>query len=150
MIQVHNIFTTELTKYVLSKMKLKNSGKIMNIASTGSYIPCPYDAVYTATKAYVLFFSKALSYELKNTNITVTAISPGATRTEFAQKSSIENSLLFKVFVMPAEKVAKLSLNALENGKSSKILGIYNKVLVLSSYILPNSLINYLSVKIIT
>jgi short-subunit dehydrogenase len=59
------------------------AGVIVNIASTAAYQPCPQMAVYGATKAFVLSFTEALSYETRGTGVTVLAVSPGPTSTEF-------------------------------------------------------------------
>lgn len=93
MIQVHIKSLTELTKLFLPQMIERESGRILNLGSTGSYMPCPCDAVYAATKAYVLSFSSALYHELKGTGVTVTCLCPGATRTSFAEKAGIESTL---------------------------------------------------------
>ena len=100
MIQVHIKALTALTKSFLPGMIKRGYGRILNIGSTGSYMPCPYDAVYAATKAYVLSFSNGLYQELKGTGVTVTCLCPGATQTLFAEKANINNTLLFKLFVI--------------------------------------------------
>ena len=62
MIQVHIKALTALTKSFLPGMIERGYGRILNIGSTGSYMPCPYDVVYAATKAYVLsFFASSLA-----------------------------------------------------------------------------------------
>lgn len=117
-------------------------GRILNIGSTGSYMPCPYDAVYAATKAYVLSFSNGLYQELKGTGVTVTCLCPGATQTLFAEKANINDTLLFKFFVMQPEVVAAIGYNNLQKGKRVVTAGLYNKLLVLSAKLLPVSIIN--------
>lgn len=150
MIQLHITFITELTKYLLPAMIERNYGRILTIASTGSFIPCPHDVVYAATKSYLLSFTKGLSGELANTGVTITAVCPGATKTNFSKKAGLEDSLLFKYFVMDAEVVAARSYQALMTGKEVKIVGLYNKLLVLSSKVLPSRLINQISLKIMS
>lgn len=150
MIQLHITFITELTKYLLPAMIERRYGRILNIASTGSYIPCPNDAVYAATKSYLLSFTKGLSGELANTGVTITAVCPGATKTNFSKKAGLDRSLLFKYFVMDAEVVAARSYQALMTGKKVRIIGLYNKLLVLSGKILPSRLINQVSLKIMS
>jgi short-subunit dehydrogenase len=99
MIQIHIKALTALTKLFLPGMIARRHGRILNVGSTGSYMPCPNDAVYAATKAYVLSFSNGLYQELKGTGVTVTCLCPGATQTLFAEKANINNTLLFKLFV---------------------------------------------------
>ena len=84
MIQVHIKILTALTKRILPGMIERRYGRILNVGSTGSYMPCPCDAVYAATKSYVLSFSNGLYQELKGTGVTVTCLCPGATNTLFA------------------------------------------------------------------
>jgi hypothetical protein len=67
-------------------------------------------AIYYATKAFVLSFSEALHEELKNDNIYVSTLCPGATETEFAQEANMTNTKLFKAGAMTAEDVVKQSL----------------------------------------
>ena len=78
-------------------MKENGYGRILNVGSTGSFIPSPTDAVYSATKAYIKSFSNALCGELGKTGIKITTLCPGATKTEFAAKANIQNILLFKI-----------------------------------------------------
>ena len=150
MIQLHILFTTEFTKLILPDMVKRNNGRILFIGSTGSYIPCGLDAVYAATKAYILFFSKAIRAELKGTGVTVTTLCPGATRTNFAEKAGIQGTMLFKLFVMNPEEVANAGYKSMMKGKSKYIPGIYNKLLVISSRIFPAAIIDYLTMKMIS
>ena len=109
MIDLHIRFITQLTKHILSIMEKNNYGHILNIGSTGSFIPSPSDAVYSATKAYIMSFSNALYGEYRNTGIKITLLCPGATETEFARKANIEQTLLFKYAVMKPDKVIKIA-----------------------------------------
>ena len=145
MIQLHITFVTELTKLFLSDMAKRKSGKVLLIGSTGSFIPCPMDAVYAATKAYTLFFSKAIMAEMKGTGVTITTICPGATQTNFALKAGIQDTLLFKMFVMKPEKVANAGYKSMMRGRTKHIPGLYSKLLVISSKIVPASIINFLT-----
>lgn len=142
MIQVHIKALTALTKLFLPGMIERGYGRILNVGSTGGYMPCPCDTVYAATKAYVLSFSNGLYQELKDTGVTVTCLCPGATQTLFASKANIDNTLLFKLFVMQPEDVASIGYKSLMKGKRTTTAGLYNKLLVLSSKLLPISIIN--------
>lgn len=149
MIHLHAVFPTEMMKLFLPGMVQRKRGRILNVGSTGSFMPCPRDAVYAATKAYLLSVSKAINAELKGTGVTITTLCPGSTNTEFAKKAGMEGTLLFKLFVMRPDIVAAIGYKALVNGKAVVIAGIYNKILVLSSYLLPNSLMSYLTKKML-
>lgn len=145
MIDLHIRFITQLTKHILSIMEKNNYGHILNIGSTGSFIPSPSDAVYSATKAYIMSFSNALYGEYKNTGIKITLLCPGATETEFARKANIEQTLLFKYAVMKPDKVIKIAYPKIIKGKRLIIPGIYNKFLVFFSKIMPIDITNKLT-----
>ncbi|EAD9709844.1 SDR family oxidoreductase [Listeria monocytogenes] len=149
MINLHINFVTDMMKLFIPEMIQNSHGHILNVGSTGSYIACPKDAVYAASKAYILHLSKAVHAELKGTGVTVTTLCPGSTRTEFAHKAKIEHTLLFKIFVMSPHKVALSGLRAMEKGKPVIIPGLYNKILVLCSRLLPYSFIGWMTKKML-
>ena len=146
MINMHIRFVTELTKRILVHMKENGYGRILNVGSTGSFIPSPTDAVYSATKAYIMSFSNALCGELGKAGIKVTALCPGATETEFAAKANIQNTLLFRIAVMKPEKVVGIAYRKMMKGRRLVIPGIYNKLLVVFSKVMPMSLINRITI----
>lgn len=86
----------ELTHLFLQDMKVRNSGRILNTASTAGFLPGPLQATYFATKAFVVSFSKAISHELKPIGITVTALCPGPVKTEFEYVAGMGDSNMFK------------------------------------------------------
>lgn len=137
MIQLHAVRTTEMMKLFLPSMIKNRQGRVLNLGSTGSYMPCPCDAVYGATKAYVLSLSKAVNTELRGSGVTVTALCPGSTRTQFALKAGMEDTLLFRLFVMDPATVAGIGYRALIKGRPVVVAGLYNKLLVHSSKIMP-------------
>jgi short-subunit dehydrogenase len=137
MIQVNITALTELTKRLLPGMVSRNRGRILNVASTAAFQPGPLMAIYYATKAYVLSFSEALSYELRQTNITVTALAPGATATNFESRANLGESRLFKSGTMTADEVARSGYNALMAGKRLVIPGTKNKLLASAIRFLP-------------
>lgn len=92
MINLNITTLTKLTHYFLKEMKNNNYGNIINLASVAAFMPGPQMSVYYATKAYVLSLTEALSEELKGTNIYVTAICPGPTKTEFESNASVSFS----------------------------------------------------------
>lgn len=147
-ISVNLIAIVKLTRLFLNDMTANKYGKILNIASTGSFIPCPLIAVYAATKAFILSFSEALSEELKNSGVTVTALCPGPTNTNFAQKAKIENTNLFSGKTMTPKSVARIGYKALKSEKTTVIAGIQNKMLVQSIRILPRRMLISISRKL--
>jgi short-subunit dehydrogenase len=89
-IEVNVVALTALTHMVLPGMIERGAGAILNVASTAGFQPMPRQAVYAATKAYVLSFSQGLAQEIKSTGVSVTALCPGPTRTEFFGESQAE------------------------------------------------------------
>jgi short-subunit dehydrogenase len=82
-IQLNVASLTTLTYLFLKDMVARNKGKILQLASIASETPGPYQAVYHATKAYVLSLTEALINEVKDTEVTITALQPGVTDTDF-------------------------------------------------------------------
>jgi len=130
MLQVNIASLTFLTKLLLPGMISRHHGKILNLGSIGSYGPGPLNAVYCATKAYVLSFSEALAEELQGTGVDVSVLCPGATDTEFAKRAQMENTNIFKGPVMDARTVAETGFKGLMQGKTIVIPGLRNRILV--------------------
>jgi short-subunit dehydrogenase len=87
-IQLNVSTLVQLTRLALPAMLQRDSGVVVNIASTAAYQPVPYMAVYAATKAFVLSFTEALWGELIGTGVSAIALSPGGTKTEFFEVAS--------------------------------------------------------------
>ncbi|GAA4278467.1 SDR family NAD(P)-dependent oxidoreductase [Aquimarina mytili] len=144
----HNMITlnitavTEFTKLYLKEMVKRNSGKIMNVASTAAFQPGPTMAVYYATKAYVLHFSEAIANELKDKKITVTALCPGATESGFQSVAQMKESKLVKGKKLPSSKsVALYGYKAMMKGKTVAIHGFMNRVLANSVRFMPRKMV---------
>ena len=141
MIQVNIAALTHLSKLFIPGMVARRRGRVMNVASTAAFQPGPLMAVYYATKAYVLSFSQALAVELDGTGVTVTALCPGPTETEFQKAAHMENSRLFKITkVMDAATVARAGYAALRAGRGIEIPGLMNKVMAQSTRFAPRSM----------
>ncbi len=135
--------TLILTKHFLKEMVARNSGKILNLASIASQTPGPWQAVYHGTKAFVLSFSEGLRAELKNTSITVTALQPGATDTDFFNKADMNSSKAVQnkdALSDPAD-VAKDGYDALMSGKDKVVSGFKNKVQTALGNIMPETVL---------
>lgn len=118
----------ELTHLYLPSMKQKNAGGIINVASIASFQPLPYQAVYGASKAFVLSFSEALTGELFDTNVRVMALCPGTTESRFMEKANADTS---KMKLAPASKVVSDALVAYAKNRMFTISGAANYLVAL-------------------
>ena len=127
MIRVNLVALTELCKRFLPAMLGRRSGRILNVASTAAFQPGPLMAVYYATKAYVLSFSEALADEVAGSGVTVTALCPGPTVTEFARRTGVGESRLFhSPLVLDARTVALAGYRGMLRGKRVIVPGLGN------------------------
>ncbi len=123
MINLNIVALTALTRFFLPDFVKRNSGKILNVSSTASFMPGPLQAVYFATKAYVTFFSNAIAEELYDTNITVTTLMPGATKTEFGRVSGMDKTAMFQK-TASARSVAEEGYKGMLQGKLDVVSGL--------------------------
>jgi short-subunit dehydrogenase len=139
-VQLNIISLLSLTKFYLKEMVARNEGKILQLASSASKTPAPYLSVYAATKAFVLSFTEALADELKDTEVSITALQPGATDTDFFHKAKAENTVTYKESdLYSAEEVAKAGYDALMSGTTVVSPGFMNKAQKAINTILPDS-----------
>ncbi len=123
MIQLNIVALSSLTRYFLPDFIKRKNGKIMNVSSTAALFPGPLQAVYYATKAYVQSFSLAISEEVRGSGVTVTAVMPGATETDFGKRSGMDKTVLFKK-THSAKKVAQDAYNGMMKGKLTVLTGL--------------------------
>lgn len=132
-----------LTKCFLTDMIERKSGKILNLASVASKLPGPWQAVYHATKAFVLSFTEAVREETKDSGVTITALLPGVTDTDFFNKADMQDSKAVQDeddMANPAT-VARDGYDALMAGKDKVISGFKNKVQLAVSALTPDSVV---------
>jgi short-subunit dehydrogenase len=134
MIDVHIIASTRLTYAALPAMIARGKGAIINVASIGGFIPRPQDAVYCATKAYLISFSEALQEELAGTGVQVQALCPGFVQTEFLDSPEYKQldikAKIPKWLWTPVEQIVEESLCTLKCTKVICIPGFRNRVIV--------------------
>ncbi|PRY55225.1 hypothetical protein B0I27_101193 [Arcticibacter pallidicorallinus] len=138
-IQLNVISCITLTKLFLKDMLLMNDGRILNVGSIAGEAPGPYQSVYHGTKAFVNSWTAAIRNELKDTNITVTALLPGATDTDFFNKADMLDSKILDSKLSNPEDVAKDGYDALMSGDDKIVSGMKNKVQVAMANVLPDS-----------
>jgi short-subunit dehydrogenase len=139
-IQLNIVAYVVLTKLFLQDMVAAGEGKILNVSSIGAEMPGPLQSVYHATKAFVTSFTEAIRSENKDRNITITALEPGVTDTDFFRKANQEDAKMVKEgdLADPA-KVARDGFDALMSGDDKIVSGLMNKAMVAGSNIMPDS-----------
>jgi len=133
MCQLNMIALTQLTYLFLKPMKERDSGTILNVGSTASFQPGPNSAVYYATKAFVLSLSEAVHAELWGTNVSVTCLCPGPTKTGFGKDSDMESLNFFKVSAMDVTVVARAGHRGVRKQKRLVVPGVFNNLLSFSN-----------------
>ena len=150
MINLNITTLTLFTKLYIQDMVKRGSGKILNVASTASFQPGPTMAVYCATKAYVLSFTEAVSNEVSDKGITITALCPGATETGFQAAGAMEESNLFKGKKLPSAKnVAEYGYTSMIKGKTVTIHGFMNYIMSNSIRFIPRAMVLKVSRKML-
>ena len=128
MLKVNIETLTYLTYRILPSMRKSGCGAILNVSSVASLLPVPNFAIYAATKAYVTSFSEALRAELRNANISVTALCPGPVPTEFSDVASRgpqsdATSAAGELFSVPVQEVVRSALNGVSRDKARVVPG---------------------------
>ncbi len=144
MLRLNMIALTVLTKLFLEQI-IDARGKIMNVASMAGFVPGPYMANYFATKAYVLSFSQALGYELQGTGVTVTALCPGVTQTEFFDQASMHHSRMVNKRLPTADDVGIAGYRAMQRGRPVYIPGLLDRVTIQGLRFTPRWLVRMIS-----
>ncbi len=120
---------------------MEQGSKILNVGSVASLAPGPYMSVYYASKAFVRSFSNALTEELKPKKITVSALHPGPTHTNFQANSNLDHANMFKrLYVYDAHKVALAGYQGLLKGKANIYYGFSVKLMHVLSKFSPSFL----------
>jgi hypothetical protein len=139
MIQVNCSAVVHLTRLYAPFMVARRHGDILIVASLASFQPVPFNSVYAATKAFDLLFAEGIAEELRPSGVSVCALCPGSTTTEF-QKVADQPDRVFKS-AESAEKVARVGLQAIAAGKSYVISGFMNNLMKESQRLAPRSLV---------
>ena len=145
MIRLNVMALTELSRLFLPGMIDRGRGRILNVASVAGFVPGPLQAVYYATKAYVLSLSEALAVEISTSGVTVTALCPGPTASEFMDRAHMEGVRLFRFGAATASSVARAGYRGMLKGRPVVVPGLANKILVQSLRVSPRALVRRLS-----
>ena len=139
-----------LARAFLPGMLARRSGGILNVASTAAFQPTPYQAVYGASKAFVLSFSGALWAEARGAGVAVTALCPGPTRTGFvnALGADVAHTAMYHRLAEP-EPVIDAGLRALDRGRAVVIPGVRNKVIAVGGRFMPREWLTLVSAQLL-
>lgn len=148
MVQVNAAALTHLTSLFLPGIIERGQGGILNVGSLAGFQPGPYLAVYFATKAYVLSFTEALAEEISNPNIKISCFAPGPVKTEFGEKSDLEDSLLFKLSLMDLEPAVKAGYEGFRKGKTIVIPGLKQQIVPFLNRFTPRLIVRKIAKKL--
>jgi short-subunit dehydrogenase len=141
MLQVNIAALTYLTYRILPSMRKTGCGAILNVSSAAGFLPMPNLAVYAATKAYVTSFSEALRAELRNSNISVTALCPGPVPTEFDDTASRTPqgylSPMPELFTVSVQEVVRTALHAVSRDRARVIPGTFVNLTITTLAFIP-------------
>jgi len=142
--EIRHVIDTNITGtvYLLHKvvrdMANRNKGRVLITGSIAGLVPGPYQAVYHGTKAFVDSFAVALRNELKETEITITCLQPGATETDFFERADMLDTKVVQQKKADPADVAKTGFDAMMRGGGNVISGISNKMQVAMAEVLPD------------
>jgi len=129
----------DLTRRFLPGMVARRRGGVLNVASMEGFMPVPYQATYAAAKAFVLSFSRALSYETMYTGVRISALAPGTTATELHAKAGAENSRYVMLLpVMTSEDLARIAYRQFMRGRKVIVTGWFNRLSLLARRFAPD------------
>ncbi len=120
-------------------MRSAGSGRILITSSIASMIPGTFQAVYNGSKAFLQSFSFALREELKDSGVTVTALLPGATETDFFHRADLDDTKVGSSKKDDAEMVAKTGFEALMKGEGDAVAGFKNKLQAAATRVMSDS-----------
>lgn len=142
MMQVNMNVPVTLTHLLLPGLKKQPKSYILNIVSSAAYQAVPGLTIYAASKSFMLSFSRGLQYELRNSTVAVTAVSPGGTSTDFANRANLGDKAVKagEKLNMTPEAVARLAVDAMFSRKTETITGFINKLGVALVWLLPKKL----------
>jgi short-subunit dehydrogenase len=130
-----------LTHAALGPMVERGSGTIINLGSVGSFTPCPYMSTYTATKAFVLFFSESVHEEVRGKGVTVTCLCPGFVKSGFQQVAGQDLDTIRTPGELTPKQVVAAALKGAAAGRAIVVPGTLNGLMAQSTRLSPRFLI---------
>jgi len=140
LINLNVVSSVHLAKRVVREMVGRGKGRILFTSSIAAILPGPFEAVYAASKAFLQSFSEALRNELKDTGVTVTALMPGPTDTNFFHRADMDDTKAGAGKKDDPAEVARQGFEALMAGKDAVIAGsLMTRVQGAVSKVLPDT-----------
>ncbi len=128
-----------LAKRVLPDMVGRGSGRLLFTSSVAATMPGPFYAVYAASKAFLLSFAEAIRYELKDSGVSVTALMPGPTDTDFFRRAGMEDTRAGSSTKDDPAEVARQGFAAMMAGKDHVVAGVQNKAQTAAAKVMPET-----------
>ncbi|HEV7487304.1 MAG TPA: SDR family oxidoreductase [Thermoanaerobaculia bacterium] len=141
MINLNTIGFVAMAKFFVPPMVQRGSGRVLITASVASRTPTPYMTIYGATKAFVYEFAQGLREELHDTGVTVTALMPGPTDTNFFERAGAENSKLMDEKMADPAEVAQAGYDALMRGDDKIVVPLKYKIMTAVNQVVPDPLV---------
>jgi uncharacterized protein len=142
-VQLNAVAVHDLTLAVLPGMIERQAGGILISGSAAGNSPIPYNATYSATKAFVNTFSESLRGELRGSGVHVTLLAPGPVRTELPDpgEASLVDKLVPGFLWISTEHTAQVSLDALARNKMRVVPGVTSKAMSVASQYAPRAIV---------
>jgi uncharacterized protein len=140
LIELNVVAPVRLTKAVLPEMVARGSGKVLITSSIASTMPGPYYATYAASKAFIQSFAEAVRYEVKDSGVTITALLPGPTDTDFFDRAGMQDTPVDDGPKDDPAEVARDGFKALMAGDDKVVAGSFkNKLQAAGARLLPDT-----------
>jgi short-subunit dehydrogenase len=130
-----------LTHAAVPGMRERGHGRIINVSSVSAFAPRAGNATYAASKAWVLMFSEGLALQLANTGVTVTAVCPGFTHTEFHRRAGADMSAVPEWMWLDAAAVVRAGLTDAQRGRAISVPAARYKVLTTAARLVPRGVL---------
>lgn len=140
MIRTNIEAVVDLCTRALPAMVHRGRGAVLNVASTAGFQPIPGQAAYAASKGFVLNYSWALGAELTGTGVTVTALCPGYTETEFFEATGADPAIVAKIprrLIGSSQEVARAAVAGMQASEPIVVPGLINRLGALGGHLTP-------------
>lgn len=140
-IRLNVVALVRLARAALPGLLERGRGGIINVSSMAGLAPAPFTTTYAATKAFVTSFSEGLHEEVRGSGVTVQALCPGFTRTEFQEVAGVSEEIVPGFAWQEADAVVDAALSGLESGSAVVVPGVANQATAAASALVPRSLL---------